>query len=302
MVTEISYEDATPLLNDAAGLQARMERDGFIFFRNLFTRETVLDLRRDILLILNKYGWIAPNTDLMDGMADPSVHDMVPECGVGVTRPAYEDVYKTESFHRLAHHPTVMNLMGRLTGETVLVHPRHIARMMFPVKSTAPTPPHQDHIFIQGAQTVFTCWLPLGDCSEALGGLQVMRGSHKLGVLPLRAAEGAGGRSVILDGVDQEWCHGDLAAGDVIIFHSLTVHRAVPNTYKDRVRLSVDYRYQALSLPIEDKSLLPHCDLLPWDDIYAGWSEADADLKYYWKQYNLDFQAFDDSLLAILPS
>jgi ectoine hydroxylase-related dioxygenase (phytanoyl-CoA dioxygenase family) len=186
-------------------------------------------------------------------------------------------------------------------GEAVLMHPRHIARMMFPVKSTAPTPPHQDHIFIQGAKAVYTCWLPLGDFAESLGGLQVMRGSHKLGLLPVRAAEGAGGRSVILDGLDQEWTHGDMAAGDALIFHSLTVHRAAPNIYKDRVRLSVDYRYQALDMPIEEKSLLTHGNLLPWDAVYAGWSEADADMQYYWKQYDLEFQAFDDSLLTIQP-
>jgi hypothetical protein len=277
-----------------------MDRDGFLYVRGLFTRDTVLDLRRKIVDILNKYGWLAPGTDPLDGIVDPSVHALVPECGVGVTRAAYEDVYKTEAFHRLAFHPVVMDLMAKLMGETVLVHPRHIARMMFPVKSTAPTPPHQDHIFIQGAKAVYTCWLPLGDFSETMGGLQVMRGSHKIGLLPVRAAEGAGGRSVILDGRDQDWVHGDMAAGDVILFHSLTVHRAAPNTYKDRVRLSVDYRYQPLSMPIEEKSLLPHCNLLPWDQIYADWQTTD--MQYYWKQYPLAFQAFDDSLLTILPS
>ena len=186
-------------------------------------------------------------------------------------------------------------------GEAVLMHPRHIARMMFPVESTAPTPPHQDHIYIQGAKAVYTCWIPLGDFSEAMGGLQVMRGSHKVGLLPVRAAEGAGGRAVILDGLDQEWRHGDMEAGDAIIFHSLTVHRAIPNTFKDRVRLSVDYRYQPLSMPIEEKSLLAHGNLLPWDEAYEGWGEADADLMYYWKKYDLEFQTWDQSMLTILP-
>ncbi|MCC7358914.1 MAG: phytanoyl-CoA dioxygenase family protein [Anaerolineales bacterium] len=299
MYTETPYTDATPLLADPVALRAQMARDGFLFLRGLFTRATVLDLRRRILLILNKYGWLDRNADLMDGVVDPSVHAMVPECGVGVTVPAYEDVYKTEAFHRLAHHPAVVSLMAKLMGETVLIHPRHIARMMFPVKSTAPTPPHQDHIFIQGAKAVYTCWLPLGDCPESMGGLQVMRGSHTLGVLPVRAAEGAGGRSVILDGLDQEWTRGDLSAGDVLIFHSLTVHRAVPNTYPDRVRLSVDYRYQPVSLPVEEKSLLPHCNLLPWDQIYAGWQTTD--MQYDWRQYPLTYATFDDALLTIQP-
>ena len=192
MPTETPFEDSTPLLDDAAALRQRMDRDGFFYFRGLFPRETVLDLRRQILLVCQKYGWLAPGTELMDGIADPSAEQMEPFCGVGVTREAYADVYRLEAFHRLAQHPAIMGLMQKLMGETVLPHPRHIARLMFPTKANAPTPPHQDHIFIQGSKTVFTCWLPLGDCSEALGGLRVMRGSHRLGVLPVRAAEGAG--------------------------------------------------------------------------------------------------------------
>ena len=299
MPTETQFEDSTPLLNDAGALRQRMERDGFFYFRGLLSRETVLDLRRQILLVCQKYGWLAPGAELMDAIADPSAEQMEPFCGVGVTREAYADVYRLEAFHRLAQHATIMGVMEKLMGETVLAHPRHIARLMFPTKANAPTPPHQDHIFIQGSKTVFTCWLPLGDCSEALGGLRVMRGSHRLGVLPVRAAEGAGGRTVILDGVKQEWCHGDFAAGDALVFHSLTVHRAVPNMLKDHLRLSVDYRYQPISLPIEDKSLQPHCDVLAWDDAYAGWQSTD--LQYYWRQYKLDMQKFDDSLLTTQP-
>jgi len=299
MITEVPFEDSTPLLGDAAALQARMDRDGFFFFRGLLPREAVLDVRRQILLVCQKYGWLAPGADLMDGIADPSAELMEPFCGVGVTQAAYADVYRLEAFHRLAQHPAIMSAMETLMGETVLPHPRHIARLMFPTKANAPTPPHQDHIFIQGSKTVFTCWMPLGDCSEALGGLRVMRGSHKIGVLPVRAAEGAGGRSVILDGVDQEWCHGDFAAGDVLIFHSLTVHRAVPNLLKGHMRLSVDYRYQPISLPIEQLSLRPHCDVLTWEEAYAGWQSAD--LKYYWQQYKLDMQEWNDALLAVQP-
>ncbi len=299
MLAEMPFEDSTPLLNDRAALRQRMDRDGFFFLRGLLPPEPVLDLRRQILEVCQKYGWLAPGAELMNGIADPAVEQMEPFCGVGVTQAAYADVYRLEAFHRLPHHPAILGVMEKLMGETVLPHPRHIARLMFPTAANAPTPPHQDHIFIQGSKTVFTCWLPLGDCSEALGGLRVMRGSHQLGLLPVRAAKGAGGRSVILDGLDQEWRHGDFAAGDALIFHSLTVHQAVPNVYKDRLRLTVDYRYQPISLPIEEKSLRTHCDVLPWEDAYAGWPSND--LKYYWRQYSLDMQEFDDSLLAVRP-
>jgi ectoine hydroxylase-related dioxygenase (phytanoyl-CoA dioxygenase family) len=297
MQTQSKFQDATPLLNDAEALRQRMDTDGFVYFRGLISRATVLELRRQILEVCQKYGWIASDTDLMDGLADPSVDQIEPFCGVGVSRNAYQDVYRLEAFHQLAQHPAIIGMLQTLFGETVFAHPRHIARLMLPAKTNAPTPPHQDYIFIQGTKTVFTCWMPLGDCPQSLGGLSVLRGSHKLGILPVRAAAGAGDRTVILDDVDQEWCQGDFQAGDALVFHSLTVHKSIPNLNKNRIRLSCDFRYQPISLPIEEKSLRPHCDVLTWDEAYAGW-QSNA-LQYYWRKYDLDFQVFDMSLLNI---
>jgi hypothetical protein len=37
--------------------------------------------------------------------------------------------------------------------------------------------------------------------------------------------------------------------GDALIFPSLTVHQALPNLTQDRLRVSLDNRYQALSQP-----------------------------------------------------
>src|SRR5260370_22441715 len=124
MVTEIPFEDSTLLLNDAAALRQRMDRDGFFYFRGLLPRVAVLDLRRQILLVCQKYGWLAPDADLMDAIADPSAEQMVPFCGVGVTQEAYADVYRLEAFHRLAQHPALMGVLGKRMGATGLAHPR----------------------------------------------------------------------------------------------------------------------------------------------------------------------------------
>ena len=274
-----------------------MAEDGFLFFRGLVPEEPVLALRREILQVCDTYGWIAPGTALMDGIADPSVDEIEPFCGVGVHADAYGDVQRLQSFHRLAHHVNIVEMLMVLCDETVLVHPSKIARLMIPAKANAPTPPHQDHIFIQGTKTVYTCWMPLGECPRELGGLSVLDGSHRLGVLPVGAAAGAGHRHVILDDIEQEWFEADFEAGDVLVFHSLTVHRSIPNMTDHRIRLSVDFRYQPVSLPIDEKALVPHCEMLTWEEVYAGWQSNE--LQYYWRQYDLDFQAHDPSLLEI---
>ncbi len=301
METLVPFVDSTPLLNDPAALQARMAADGFFYFKSLLPRAAVLDLRRQILGVCQKHGWLDTAAPLMDGQIDQvAANAMETFCGVGVTQAAYRDVYQLEAFHRLAQHPAVMAMMTTLCGETVLPHPRNIARLMFPTKANAPTPPHQDYIHIQGTKAVYTCWIPLGDTTETLGGLQVMRATHTLGLLPTHKAEGAGGHGVSTEGLSGEWAHGDFTAGDVLVFHSHTVHRSVPNQFPDRLRLSVDYRYQPVSLPIVRGSLEPHCSVAEWADIYAGWT--DPSLQYYWEKFPLELREFDPSYFATAAS
>ena len=291
----LEYQDASPLLEDAEALRRQVDEDGFACFRGLLPRDAVIELRRLVLQIFAQRGWLAPGTELLDGVADKAIDQVESYASNGADLAAYQAVYRLEEFHRLAHHPAIVGLFEKLFGESVFVHPRNIARLMAPHKDAVHTPPHQDFIYVQGTKATYTCWFALGDCPRELGGLSVMRATHKGDILPVRDAVGAGGRTVILDGVEREWVEGDLQTGDVVIFHSQTVHRSLPNKTQDRIRLSCDYRYQPLSLPVEEKSLEPHVGLMTWEEAYEGWT-AD-DLKYYWRDLKLQRTDFDMGLL-----
>jgi ectoine hydroxylase-related dioxygenase (phytanoyl-CoA dioxygenase family) len=293
----LEYQDASPLLKDVEALRQKVDEDGFACFRGLIPREAVLELRRLVLQIFAHRGWIAAGTELMDGIVDASINQVEGYASNGADQATYQAVYRLQEFHRLAHHPAIVGLFEKLFDETVFVHPRNIARLMAPHKDAVHTPPHQDFIYVQGAKATYTCWFALGDCPKELGGLSVMRATHKVDILPVRSAEGAGGRTVILDDVDREWVEGGLETGDVVIFHSQTVHRSLPNKTRDHIRLSCDYRYQPLSLPVEEKSLEPHGSLMTWEEAYEGWSSED--LKYYWRDLDLHKVDFDWSILEI---
>ncbi len=289
------FKDISALAEDVEALRRKMDEDGFGLFRGLIPRDEVLELRRLILRMFEARGWILPGTDPEEGIVDPSIDEVESYASNGADKRAYQDVYRMKEFHQLAHHPAIVGLCEKIFGESVFVHPRNIARLMAPHREAAPTPPHQDYIYIQGTRTTYTCWLPLGDCPRELGGLSLMRGTHKLDILPVRDAAGAGHRTVVLDEVDHDWVEGDLAAGDAILFHSHTVHRSLPNLTRDRVRLSCDYRYQPLSLPVEEMSLKPHMDLMTWDEAYEGWDSEE--FKYYWRGLDLEMVGFDWSIL-----
>ena len=73
------------------------------------------------------------------------------------------------------------------------------------------------------------------------------------------------------------------------MFHSLTIHKALPNLTEDRLRVSLDNRYQAMTDPVAEHMLEPHLAVLgtvTWEDVYENW-ETD-DLKYYWRDSGVE--------------
>jgi hypothetical protein len=291
----VGFEDATPLLDAPEQLRAQADRDGYLFFKGLLPVDDVLEVRRQLMQVIADFGWLRKDANLMEGLIDPeAVVGIENWGGTAVTLEAYRAAQKVEIFHRLSHHPRLLRIFDTLFDQTVLPHPRNIARIMISRPGVAPTPIHQDFIHIQGTRNVWTCWIPLGDVSRDLGGLAVLQGSHKLGVLAVTAAEGAGGLEAILCNVDLPWIEHDYQTGDVLTFNSCTVHKSLPSQHPERVRLSVDYRYQPVDEDIEEKSLRVHGDVATWDEVYADW--PDSDLKYFWQKHTLQFSLWDESV------
>ncbi|MCS6861630.1 MAG: phytanoyl-CoA dioxygenase family protein, partial [Abditibacteriales bacterium] len=203
----------------------------------------------------------------------------------------YNEVMKLESFHALAHDAQLLAMFRRLIGEEVLVHPRNIARIIFPQNELYTTPAHQDWIHVQGTPETYTAWIPLSDCPQSLGSLAVLVGSHRFGIFPTHRAYGAGGRGIDTEGLGLTWAGSDFYLGDVLVFHSHTVHKALPNKDPQRLRLSVDFRYQGASQPITPGSLLPHFAQVTWEEVYARWRSTE--LQYYWQKFPLNVVPFD---------
>lgn len=291
------FTDLTPLLDDPEALRRKAADEGVLFFRGLLPREMVMELRACFLKILAANGWL--EGDPRDGRADHNAiaaedPARMTEMGVGVHKEAYLQVQKSELFHRMAHHPNLIRLYEILFQGPVLPHPRHIARLMLPAPYSSPTPPHQDFIHIQGTRNVWTAWIPIGDCPRHLGGLTVVKGGHKEGLLPVAASQGAGGLEAHMCAREYTWLEDDFLAGDVLTFNSLTVHKSLAPAEREHVRLSCDYRYQPASEEIEERSLLPHGEIAPWEEIYKDWTSSD--IQYFWRSHSLEMGQWDESI------
>ena len=276
------FVESNDIQNDTNALRHRAERDGYLFMRAFVDVEAILKTRRDITTTLQKAGWINAGTDPLEAITSH------PACisGQEEFKPVYDIVQRLESFHTLAHATPLWNIVERLLKEEVLLQPSNIARFIFPSKLDHTTPPHQDYVNIQGTPDVWTAWLPLGDCPRQLGGLSVLTGSHKVGVLPMSRALGAGGHRAHTETVNGEWASSPFTSGDVLFFHSHTVHQGIPNLSGNHLRLSVDFRYQKASDPVMDRVLTPHQGRLSWEQVYANWKSTKY--QFHWKKYSLN--------------
>jgi hypothetical protein len=280
------FIDSTGISDDAAALTARMRRDGYLLLRNLIPVAEIAALQRQIAAIARDAGWLRADAPLEAALADPAGFCVDPE-------PRYLEVLRRinrlEAYHTLKHHPALTGFFARLLGAPVFPHPRVLMRNIFPQREEFTTKAHQDFPNVQGTEEVYTAWFPLLDCPLELGPLQIAAGTHLDGVYDFHIGAGAGGIE-ITDPLEGRWHAGPMQAGDVLVFHSMTVHKGLPNR-SERLRMSMDVRFQRVADPFCPDNANPDGQPLTWEEVYAGWQ--DTSLQYYWRRLKLTPKPFD---------
>jgi hypothetical protein len=280
-------KEANYAIDDTQALSQLACDDGYLFFRGLVDPNKIRNVRRQVLEICARHGWLSESHAVDAGVRKPDV--LVIESADPRWVEVYKEILCLRDFHALAMERPIQYALSKVFGEPVVTHSRNICRVMFPGTQEYTTPPHQDYLYIRGSENTWTCWFPLGDCPDELGGLAILPGSHKGGFLPSHPGKGAGGQEVDVP-KGATWAASSFRCGDVVMFHSLTIHQGRDNATADRLRVSVDYRYQPLSAPIHPSSMEPHMAGFgqSWEKIYAGWPTDDP-LRYFWKQWELNY-------------
>jgi ectoine hydroxylase-related dioxygenase (phytanoyl-CoA dioxygenase family) len=266
-------------------LREELDLRGYALIRGLLPHADIKNVLGEIMKILSDAGWLLPGHDPLERIANNTAACGDPDPSFKRT---YREVFNLESFHALPHHPALKGVMNMLVGEQVLVHPKPIGRLIFPNCDSLTVHAHQDYHFMSGDTECFTVWIPLHDCPTELGPLQILESSHRFGVInhedenlhvPEISAEAL---------TEGDWASGRINAGDVLIFHSLTVHAASPNRSR-QLRISVDCRFQNCGRAIHPGNLAFAGESgKSWEATYASWRSNN--LKYYWKGMPLKFQ------------
>lgn len=281
--------DCSELLGTPEVLVSRFAQTGICFVRDLVPRPA-LEALRDALVELLVSGGVAERPPLASAPPLPA------ETPVVVDVELYRRVFALPLLHSLAHEQPLLELMALLVGTSELfVHPRPACRIVLPSSRAAvlPTPPHQDHLGMQGSPGALTAWIPLVDCPPLAGPIAVAEGSHLLGRRPFRAVTGARVLPCEASDLAGRWVTADFRVGDVMVFHCMSVHQALPNR-SDGIRLSVDYRCQAADEPVCELTVRDDPSQ-SWDDLYAALPASSPALS--WRQLPLQLVPFDATVL-----
>jgi ectoine hydroxylase-related dioxygenase (phytanoyl-CoA dioxygenase family) len=272
-------------------LQEALALRGYALIRGLIPKPDVEAALADVAEVLFTAGWLR---------SDSSPSDRIPAEGAAYGDPdpifkkTYQEVFNLELFHALPHHPALKEVMEMIAGGQALVHPKPIGRLIFPGCERLVTHAHQDYEFMGGDPEFYTVWIPLHDCPIEAGSLRILEGSHRYGIQE-HERENLHVPEIPIDVVvGDEWVEGQVNAGDVLIFHSLTVHAAAPNI-SGRMRISLDCRFQDARRTLHPSNLVFAGESgKSWEKTYAGW-QSDS-LQYYWKRLPLTLKPTREDL------
>jgi hypothetical protein len=230
--------DSIALQTNQGAVRERLAADGYLFFRRLLRPADVLAAYDSVRTELSLGGWT-------DGRGRPAGPQRAATVREGLTDPSFRAALASRGLNRLAYLPPLRSLVRLVLGTGAFSYPVKVLRAVYPEPQLKTAQRrvakgryiHQDFA-VSGVQDMLTTWLPLMDIPAPLGGLAVLPGSH-LG--PPLAEK-------LLRADEPSWATTDYQPGDVLLFHCLTSHAALPN-HTDRLRLSTDLRWQAADQP-----------------------------------------------------
>ena len=158
-----------------------------------------------------------------------------------------------EATFNFLKNPKILDLAESFVGSEIMCNPIQHIRAILPKRESQrePTPWHQDAgVCWPDTDSYFmlTIWIPIVDATLENGCLQVLPGSHKMGLFT--HTWGEAGLLVTPENQPANLTPKllPIRAGGVILFHNYTLHSAKPNE-SETVRWSFDLRYHDVYQP-----------------------------------------------------
>jgi hypothetical protein len=241
--TSNELKDSKGLLGDWQALRDRIAADGYVFLRGLLDPAMVRAVWRAGLGHLQGAGWTQPGGDPVAATPRMPVRAVKMRDAFGDA--GYRRILADPGFNMIPFTSPLADLMGQILGPTGFCYPLKLPRIVYPAALVPRQPGNVVHQDYASVQDMFTCWVPLGEVPQTLGGLAVQPGSQHTSRVHHRP----------LNGLEPGWLSADYQPGDVLVFHCLTTHAALPNR-EGRMRFSAEYRWQLADQPAPRRMVL----------------------------------------------
>lgn len=231
----------------------QFRRDGFAVVPGLIGTADLELLVADIGGVFGRRAR-ALGLDMADAVDQPSLSALLSRL-LEHDRQAYmataRQTQHLASVHRLGLAPELMRIVTELGLAVPALSTRPVIHYMADRLKIEggyhKTPMHQDWRSVQGSLDGITIWLPLFDVGAGDYPLEVVRGSHRGGLLP--SVDDPFGHRVVDGQVDDRaFAPVPVRRGDVIFFSGFLVHRT-GSLGGVMVRIALSYRYNNAAEP-----------------------------------------------------
>lgn len=190
---------------------------------------------------LQQAGWTEPGPDPVTALPREPVRAVKMRDAFG--DPGYRRILADPGFNMIAFTSPMADLAR--SWAPGFCYPLKLPRIVYPAAVVPRQPGSVVHQDFRSVQDMFTCWVPLGNVPQSLGGLAVEPGSQSTSRVRHRP----------FGHLEPGWLTADYRTGDVLVFHYLTTHAALPN--KDNsMRFSAEYRWQLADQPAPRRMVL----------------------------------------------
>lgn len=245
----INQKQAAPLSDEQ---MEQWERDGYLLLKGVVplslingVRDRFASVVDGIVDALKKDGIVADT-----GEALPFETRFARVAGEHANRfgRSWRGQIATTEIFELHYAPRLVDAIGQLTGTDVIGHPVFNARPKLPGQQLTVVPWHQDSGYfgrVSETSLIPTAWIPLVPVDETNGCLQVAAGTHRLGIVDHHTENREGKFLEVMDSLieDDRVVTCQMALGDALVFHNLTLHRSLPHTTSETIRWAIDIRY-----------------------------------------------------------
>jgi phytanoyl-CoA hydroxylase len=267
----------------AMDVKARLQQDSYVIVEDVF------DPVADLTPLYDQWGYVLSEiaTELMATGALTSTFDDLPfeERLIAVTEESGQNISgrfdislpqrnirhdtpicAPPAMFRLLTKERLLDVVEDLIGPEITSNPTQHVRMKLPGRAladphdglSAGVPFHQDQgVLLPEADEsdILTCWVAITDADEANGCLQVFPQSDQDGLVPHCPGDSAAMQGPGQIGIPPRLLPGASAkplpmrAGSALFFNRRLVHGSCDNTTTDKVRISLDLRYQPTGQP-----------------------------------------------------